>query len=126
MAMIKCIECGQPMSDHAKTCPNCGYERNVIFCPDCGKELSPRATMCPNCGCAINKSSSNNKGEYYGMSIAAFICSFFPISSIVGFILGIIVINGNKGISNTAKNFGTAAVIISGVMFLLTIILFSS
>lgn len=113
MAMIKCSECGQPMSDHAKTCPNCGYERNVTFCPDCGKELSSRATMCPNCGCAIKSSS---KGEYYGMSIAAFICSFFFIASFVGFVLGIIVINANKGKSNTAKTFGTAAVIISSIL----------
>jgi predicted amidophosphoribosyltransferase len=26
MAMIKCPECGEEISDQAKTCPHCGYE----------------------------------------------------------------------------------------------------
>lgn len=26
MAIIKCPECGHQVSDHAKTCPNCGIE----------------------------------------------------------------------------------------------------
>lgn len=26
MAIIKCPECGQQMSDNAKTCPHCGYQ----------------------------------------------------------------------------------------------------
>lgn len=113
MALIKCPVCGREISDHAKMCPNCGYERNMIFCPDCGKEISSRATVCPNCGRAIMAVS--NKGENYGMSIAAFVCSFFWIANIVGLILGIIVLNANKGKSNTARSFGLAAVIISGI-----------
>lgn len=28
MAIIKCPECGQQMSDNAKTCPHCGYQYN--------------------------------------------------------------------------------------------------
>lgn len=119
MALIKCPVCGREISDHAKMCPNCGYERNMIFCPDCGKEISSKATVCPNCGRAMMPSS--NKGENYGMAIAAFVCSFFWIADIVGLILGIIVLNANKGKSNSAKSFGLAAVIISGISLFLVL-----
>lgn len=27
MALIKCPECGKEISDTAKSCPNCGYEK---------------------------------------------------------------------------------------------------
>lgn len=36
MALIKCEECGHEVSDHAKLCPNCGYQNNNIICPECG------------------------------------------------------------------------------------------
>lgn len=31
MAIIKCPECGQQMSDNAKTCPHCGYNIKKHF-----------------------------------------------------------------------------------------------
>lgn len=119
MALIKCSECGHEMSDHAMMCPKCGCENNIMICPDCGKQLSSKASMCPNCGRGLqnyNNSYSNDKGENYGLAIAALICSFFGITCLVGLILGIIVLNSNKGKNNTAKTFGLVAVIISSII----------
>ena len=37
MAMIKCPECGNSVSDKAKNCPNCGCPIDTkVYCPSCG------------------------------------------------------------------------------------------
>lgn len=118
MAMIKCKECEKEMSDHAKICPHCGYENSIMFCPECDKQLSSKANMCPHCGYAfknINNGNDSSKGENYNMALASLICSFFGITSIVSLILGIIVLNSNKGKQNSAKTMATISVIISSV-----------
>lgn len=118
MAMIKCKECEKEMSDHAKICPHCGYENSIMFCPECDKQLSSKANMCPHCGYAfknINNGSDSSKGENYNMALASLICSFFGITSIVSLVLGIIVLNSNKGKQNSAKTMATISVIISSV-----------
>ena len=123
MAMIKCRECGNEMSDHAKMCPNCGVENNIMFCPACDKQLSLKASMCPNCGYTCkNSSQGNSKGNMFGLSIAAFVCSFFYIAGIIGLIFGIIVLNANKGLKNTARSFSIAAIAISSVELFFIII----
>lgn len=132
MAMIKCKECGKEMSDHAKICPHCGYENSIMFCPECDKQLSSKANMCPHCGYAfknINNGSDSSKGENYNMALASLICSFFGITSIVSLILGIIVLNSNKGKQNSAKTMATISVIISSVFMFsvfLGIVVFST
>ena len=46
MALIKCPNCGNQMSDKALCCPACGYENQVQekkiqnFCIECGNKLS--------------------------------------------------------------------------------------
>ncbi len=118
MAMIKCKECEKEMSDHAKICPHCGYENSIMFCPECDKQLSSKANMCPHCGYVfknINNGSDSSKGENYNMALASLICSFFGITSIVSLVLGIIVLNANKGKTNSAKTMATISVIISSV-----------
>lgn len=51
--MIKCPECGHPISDKAPTCPNCGVEiaGKIITCGNCGVAYFNNLTMCPNCHC---------------------------------------------------------------------------
>lgn len=52
MALIKCTECGEMISDKATACPHCGAPiEKMIKCEDCGAEYSADAEMCPNCGC---------------------------------------------------------------------------
>ncbi|MEA4921240.1 MAG: hypothetical protein VB078_10005 [Clostridiaceae bacterium] len=50
MALIKCIECGEEVSDTALTCPHCGFERTAIICPECGKLCNIHKERCNNCG----------------------------------------------------------------------------
>ena len=55
MAMIKCPECGQDISDKSKKCIHCGkvlVEENVPkkFCSECGNEVEISTTECPYCG----------------------------------------------------------------------------
>ncbi len=52
MALIKCEECGQLVSDKASACPKCGAPvvRNEV-CEECGVPISATDTVCPNCGC---------------------------------------------------------------------------
>ena len=54
MALIKCSECGQMVSDKASTCPKCGAPIVVpVTCKECGQSVSPNAVTCPNCGAPL-------------------------------------------------------------------------
>lgn len=58
MAMIQCPNCGETISDKAKTCVHCGYELQPLekeHCTECGQELEANATVCPKCGCPVEK-----------------------------------------------------------------------
>lgn len=65
MAMIKCPECGQEISDKAKKCIHCG---NVLIedkpktkiCNECGKEISFDIMECPFCGCPFDNDINTN------------------------------------------------------------------
>ena len=51
MALIKCPECGEEISDKAKECPNCGFPMTTLIkCPECGEAISGDSKTCPNCG----------------------------------------------------------------------------
>lgn len=54
MALIKCTECGQMVSDKAEMCPNCGcpIEKKIV-CEECGGEIGPHDHVCPSCGCPV-------------------------------------------------------------------------
>lgn len=59
MALIKCKECNEEMSDKAEFCPKCGCPNNPK-CPECGGELTANLDHCPNCGYVLNKQNGNN------------------------------------------------------------------
>jgi hypothetical protein len=69
MAMIKCPECGEEISDKAKKCIHCGkilIEEIVSkrFCSECGKEVPTDVTECPYCGCPLEEEKiSNDEGS---------------------------------------------------------------
>ncbi len=52
MSMIKCPECGQPVSTNAGTCPHCGIAiaGHIYQCPDCGAFNTENKTKCVVCG----------------------------------------------------------------------------
>lgn len=66
MAMIKCPECGQEISDKAKKCVHCGKiliedKPATKICSDCGKENPIDATECVHCGCPFEKGKKDEQ-----------------------------------------------------------------
>lgn len=52
MALIKCRECGQMVSDKAKQCLKCGaLIEKPEYCAECGGAMRATDAMCPSCGC---------------------------------------------------------------------------
>ena len=51
MAIIKCPECGHPVSDKAPTCPTCGVEiaGKITTCTNSGTVYFSTLNMSPNC-----------------------------------------------------------------------------
>lgn len=65
MALIKCVECGNNISDKSEYCPQCGcptseslkileyeqYKENLVYkCPVCNKEYPDGIFKCDICG----------------------------------------------------------------------------
>jgi ribosomal protein L37E len=69
MALVKCRECGDQVSDQAHSCPHCGVpdpgmdvknyykefnapstETDTVSCRECGKDLAENTDTCPHCG----------------------------------------------------------------------------
>lgn len=51
MALIKCPECEQNVSETATNCPHCGYTLGrKKFCKFCGQKIDIDCIICPICG----------------------------------------------------------------------------
>ena len=77
MAMIKCPECGQEISDKAKKCVHCGKvliedKPATKVCSDCGKENPIDATECVHCGCPFEEEKKDRKWKN-GISVAGIV-----------------------------------------------------
>ena len=58
MALIKCEECGQMISDKASACPHCGCPfKGQMVCPECGEAVEEGDSYCLKCGCPLNHNS---------------------------------------------------------------------
>lgn len=116
MSLIKCVECGHDMSDHAKMCPNCGYQNNTIICPECGTIIYNDNESCSNCGYTLNTVQNNNvtlinRGKNHTLAVIALILSFFlPIISLT---LAVIVSSSNHNEKNDANTLAVVSAIIS-------------
>lgn len=62
MAMIKCPNCGEEISEKARRCVHCGAEipavtpePTVLLCEECGAVLTEADEVCPKCGCPVQK-----------------------------------------------------------------------
>lgn len=74
MALIKCPNCNNDVSDMAKACPSCGYElkqeaKAINTCPDCNTILSGDESKCPKCGCPLNTNEELQKVEIASINI---------------------------------------------------------
>ena len=68
MAMIKCPECGQEISDKAKKCVHCGKilieeKPETKICNECGNENPIDATECMHCGCPFDDEKEEEKKD---------------------------------------------------------------
>jgi len=48
--VLKCPECGTPVSEKYAFCPHCGANMVGPVCPDCGKPVEKDWQACPHCG----------------------------------------------------------------------------
>lgn len=63
MSLINCKECGQQISDAAKTCPHCGAPVvKDVYCPKCGTKVPENVKFCPACGSTIVPSAAISRG----------------------------------------------------------------
>lgn len=56
-----CGNCGSPVSETAKFCPNCGIKRSVRTpprCPACGAEVKANDKFCQECGTVLAQKST--------------------------------------------------------------------
>ena len=99
MAMIKCPECGQEISDKAKKCVYCGHtinEEPVVEkkCSECGATISDEMEICPNCGCPIEKEkvAEPQKVEVTNVKLAVDKKKTKTIGIIVGAVVAIAIL----------------------------------
>lgn len=67
MALIRCPECGQEISDRAPQCVHCGVRFTV--CPECGEAYVADLAACPSCGYATaveEKDAETDEAQYEG------------------------------------------------------------
>jgi len=76
MAIIKCPECGQSVSELAANCPGCGcpINDNIDHCPECGEVVLKSYAECPKCHCPIKKLEEKKANEdfFYKKAFDAF------------------------------------------------------
>ncbi len=67
MAIIKCPNCNEDISDKALKCVHCGYELQMSkrVCKECGATIRKNGKICSKCGCPVdyseNKQSQNDE-----------------------------------------------------------------
>lgn len=63
MSMIKCPECGQPVSTNAGTCPHCGIavSGHLVKCPQCGAYNLDHLDRCVGCGIDLEPQSQGTQ-----------------------------------------------------------------
>lgn len=86
MALIKCPQCQNEISDRASKCPNCGFEMYMLgefgFCEECGKPLKPNVSSCQNCGCPIMPKDYKKKSNHSGVKALAIILAIVIVASL--------------------------------------------
>lgn len=103
MALIKCVECGNDVSDKAAYCPKCGKEVKPIsdnksevannVCKECGQEIDVATGVCLNCG--YDSAKVEQKKKESKRKIGIVIGSIITVALVV---LGIcLLVNANKG-----------------------------
>lgn len=119
MAMIKCPNCMEDISEKAKKCVHCGcelVEETKKICSECGEELEKDAAECSKCGCPVENVEGENHNspqqvEVTGVKIKPHISKKVIIIAIVAIVAIIAAIFGTKYIQEKkaieeAENYG--------------------
>lgn len=127
MTTINCSKCKKEISPRAKYCPQCGAPNRKVFCRFCGTEMDLGDNVCPNCNNRVTNGTeplnqNEEKGQNFDLALASLIASV--AAPIVGLIIAIIVLNNNKGKTNSAKTYATIALAISIISTILTIVVY--
>lgn len=69
MALIKCPECSNEVSQHAGSCPKCGYPipeyvKTLRECPKCKTIYSKEERRCPTCGYNVYEETLKQVNEH--------------------------------------------------------------
>lgn len=98
MALIYCTNCGQSVSDKAKTCPHCGYafpdkmqtEPPLKKCDDCGAEYDTTLPACPQCGCPNTDKATDEpkKKKHTGLIVSLIVVAALLVVGVFGFVVG--------------------------------------
>ena len=73
MAMITCPNCGEQISDKAKSCVHCGeslHSQEKMVCGECGTELKEGMDICPTCGCPITLNQDSGRDGLQQVEVA--------------------------------------------------------
>lgn len=105
MALIKCPECGQEISDKAKKCIHCGnvfIEEEVVKkevkCNECGAELAETDEACPNCGCPVEKKADTPTVKPQEVQVSSIKVGNKTKKIIIGVVIALIIcIGGGVG-----------------------------
>lgn len=90
------------------------------YCNYCGNELADEADVCVKCGRSVGTARKSENSDNNIIAIIALIASF--IIPIAGLILGIIGYKNSKKTGGENKGMALAAIIISSVSMLLTLL----
>lgn len=132
MALIKCSECGNEVSDKASSCPKCGNpianEKKSRICPYCKGAISNTATKCVHCYSELDENTIIKPNDRTNLlSVTGFL---FGVISLFINIMGIISILGlvfsGVGLTqvNNKNEKGTGFAVLGFLFSLFTLIYF--
>ena len=83
MALVKCKDCDNEVSESAESCPKCGAPMPRVIgpdqeqCPFCMTVVSNKATVCPSC--RAQKGYTQSRGNVYGLIATLWFGILLPI-----------------------------------------------
>lgn len=85
MALIKCNECGNEISDKTKTCIHCGNPiklKKILTCSECGQIINKKDKICEKCGNPLTNKKKTIKNIIFiliGALILTFLAGVFSV-----------------------------------------------
>ncbi|WP_024857284.1 zinc ribbon domain-containing protein [Ruminococcus albus] len=76
MALIKCPNCFNDVSNKATKCPRCGFamqsisESDTILCEECNLAIPNGSEICPHCGCPAPNTNKPQKVEVVSVNVS--------------------------------------------------------